>query len=164
MNTYLKQFIKSLNFKGKILDLGAGNSGEFFNVACLKELGWEAYGIDKTTGVDLESVYISPKSPFDVVYSLYVIHFLKNRSALIQSAYENLKDGGYFFLQTFTKDKNSASDLDKESLRRLLEDVGFSEIEMRVEKFYDNEIGHKHWHNILEASTRKRNKNDWLQS
>lgn len=152
MNTYLKQFIESLGFKGKALDLGAGES---FDVACLKQLGWEAYGVDKINGINLEEVYISPLKPFDVVYSLYVIHFLKNRLALVQSAYENLKSGGYFFIHTFTEDENSSSDLDEESLRKILEDAGFSKIEMKVEKFYDNEIGHKHWHNILQAISYK---------
>lgn len=148
MNIYLKQFIKSLGFKGKSLDLGEGES---FDVACLKQLGWEAYGVDKISGTDLEKVYISPLKPFDVVYSLYVIHFLKNRYALAESAYKNLRSGGYFFVHTFTRDKNSSSDLDEESLRKILESVGFSEIEIKVEKFYDNEVNHKHWHNILQA-------------
>jgi SAM-dependent methyltransferase len=152
MNIYLKQFIESLGFKGRALDLGAG---EFFDVACLKQLGWEAHGVDKISGVDLEKVYVSPLKPFDIVYSLYVIHFLKNRLALAQSAYKNLRSGGYFFVHTFTRDENSSSDLNEESLRKILEDAGFSEIEMKVEKFYDNEIGHKHWHNILQAKAFK---------
>lgn len=153
MNIYLKQFIESLGFKGSILDLGAG---DFFDVVCLRQLGWEAHGVDKMDGVDLEEIYISPSKPFDVVCSLYVIHFLKNRLALAQSAYENLKPGGCFFVHTFTRDENSSSDLDEVSLRKILEDAGFSEIEMKVEKFYDNEIGHKHWHNILQAKAFKR--------
>ena len=152
MNVQLKQFIESLGFKGKSLDLGAG---EFFDVACLNQLGWKAYGVDKINGIDLEEVYVSSMRPFDVVYSLYVIHFLKNRSALMRSAYENLKSGGYIFIHTFTKDKNSASNLDEESLKKLLEDTGFSKIEIEIFKVYDNEIGHKHWHNVLQAKAIK---------
>jgi hypothetical protein len=75
VNIFLEQFIKH-EFKkpGKALDLGAGN---FFDITCLKQLGWKCVGVDKNTGVDLEKLLISPKRPFDLVYSNYVLHKLK---------------------------------------------------------------------------------------
>lgn len=88
MNVYLEQFIAN-KFKcpGKALDLGAG---KFFDVACLKQMGWIGFGVDKTSGIDLEKKYLSPKKPFNLVFSNYVIHKLKNPERLVETAYKVL--------------------------------------------------------------------------
>ena len=57
MNTYLKKFIEE-KFKkpGKALDLGAG---DFFDVACLKQLGWKYEGVDIKTGQDFIEIFFN---------------------------------------------------------------------------------------------------------
>ena len=154
MNIYLKKFIDE-KFKkpGKALDLGAG---EFFDVACLKQIGWKCEGVDIKTGIDLEKKYESKNKPFDLVYSNYVLHKLKNRKQLIQTIFNNLKDEGWFFIHTFDKsDKNSKSDLSRAYLKKMLIEQGFKNLKLKVFSFYDNDIGHKHWHKILEATGQK---------
>ena len=154
MNVYLEQFvINKFKRPGKALDLGAG---KFFDVACLKQIGWICFGVDKTSGIDLEKKYVSPKKPFDLVFSNYVIHKLKNPGRLVETAFNNLKSGGWFFLHTFNKtDKNSRSKLEKKQLTEMLKKQGFAGIDANVFSFYDNDPGHKHWHKILEVSARK---------
>lgn len=154
MNPYLEQFVTN-KFKrpGKALDLGAG---KFFDVACLKQMGWTCLGVDKITGVDLEKKYLSPKRSFDLVFSNYVIHKLKNPGRLVETAYNNLKSDGWVFLHTFDKtDKNSKSKLDKKQLIEMLKKQDFVDINAKVFNFYDNDPGHKHWHKILEVSAQK---------
>jgi len=60
MDIFLENFIND-KFKkpGKALDLGAG---KFFDVACLKQLGWEAYGVDKLSGTNLDEPFCRIKS------------------------------------------------------------------------------------------------------
>jgi len=154
MNASLKKFIdEKFKKQGKSLDLGAG---DFFDVACLKQLGWKSDGVDIKTGVDLEKDYEAKNKPFDLVYSNYVIHKLKNRKQLIQTIYNNLKNDGWFFIHTFDQsDKNSKSDLSKVYLKKLLTEQGFKNINTKVFSFYDNDEGHKHWHKILEATGQK---------
>lgn len=154
MNTYLKKFIDE-KFKkpGKALDLGAG---EFFDVACMKQLGWKCEGVDLKTGIDLEKSYVSKNKPFDLVYSNYLIHKLKNREQLIKTIFNNLKNDEWFFIHTFDKsDKNSKSDLSGIYLKKLLTEQGFKNIQTKKFSFYDNDEGHKHWHKILEATGQK---------
>lgn len=154
MNIYLKKFIDE-KFKnpGKVLDLGAGN---FFDVACLEQLGWKCEGVDIKTGVNLEKPYESKCKPFDLVYSNYVLHKLKNKKQLIQIVYDNLKNDGWFFIHTFDRsDPNSTSKITHSLLKKLLEKQGFKNIKVRVFSYYDNEEGHKHWHKILEAVGQK---------
>ena len=137
----------------KALDLGAGN---LFDVACLKQLGWQAYGVDLTTGVDLEKPYLSPKEPFDLVYSNYVIHKLKHPEQLIHTAWRNLKPGGWIFIHTFHKnDKNSKSALTERWFKKILGKYGFNSAQYKTFAFYDNAANHKHWHKILEVKGRK---------
>lgn len=154
MNTCLKKFV-SEKFKnpGRALDLGAG---EFFDVACLKQLGWQCEGVDLTMGVDLEKHYLSKNRPFDLVYSNYVLHKLKNKEQLLRTVYDNLKNEGWFFMHTFDKsDTNSKSKLTASALQKLLKSLNFKNTEVRVFSYYDNDDGHKHWHKILEAIGQK---------
>ena len=154
MNTELKNFIDE-KFKkpGKALDLGAG---DFFDVACLKQLGWKCEGVDKKTGVNLEKIYESKNKSFNLVYSNYVLHKLKNRKNLLKTIFDNLKVGGWFFIHTFDRsDSNSYSDLSRDYLQKILTEQGFKNIKIKLFKYYDNEKSHKHWHKILEATGQK---------
>jgi len=155
MNIYLKNFIsEKFKMPGKALDLGAG---DFFDVTCMKQLGWKCEGVDMKIGVDLEKVFESKTKPFDLVYSNYVMHKLRNKKQFIQTIYSNLKHGGWFFIHTFDEsDSNSKSDLSRDYLQKLLVDQGFQNIKIRLFSYYDNEEGHKHWHKILEAIGRKK--------
>lgn len=157
MNNSLKEFIKlTYNKQGKALDLGAG---EFFDVACLNQLGWKCDGVDLNTGVDLELPFLSEKTPYDLVFSNYVIQKLKNKTVLIKTAFNNLKSGGWFFIHTFDitdeTNKEKRQEISEPSIKKLLEDVGFKNVKIRVFSFYDNDTGHKHWHQILEAVAQK---------
>ncbi|MFA5932139.1 MAG: methyltransferase domain-containing protein [Candidatus Paceibacterota bacterium] len=154
MNTYLKKFIDG-KFKkpGKALDLGAG---DFFDVACLKQLGWKSEGVDIKMGINLEKTYESKNKPFDLVYSNYVLHKLKNKKQFIQTIFNNLKNEGWFFIHTFDQsDKNSKSNLSRIYLKKLLSEQGLKNIKIKLFSFYDNDEGHKHWHKILEATGQK---------
>jgi len=154
MNVYLKNFIiKKFKKPGKALDLGAG---DFFDIACLKQLGWKCEGVDIKKDVNLEKYFVSKNKPFDLVYSNYLIHKIKNKELFIQTIFGNLKNGGWLFLHAFDQtDKNSKSILSKNYLRKLLAKQEFKNIQIRVFSYYDNEDGHKHWHKILEASGQK---------
>jgi ubiquinone/menaquinone biosynthesis C-methylase UbiE len=112
--------------------------------------------VDKNTGVDLEKLLISPKRPFDLVYSNYVLHKLKYPEQLIKTAYQNLKKNGWLFLHTFDQsDKNGKSKLSKKWLEAVLAKQGFVDMQCKVFRYYDNEPEHKHWHKILEGVARK---------
>ncbi len=154
MNIYLKNFIEE-KFKkpGKALDLGAG---DFFDVACLKQLGWKCEGVDIKTGINLDKYFLSKNHPFDLVFSNYVIHKTKNKEQFVKTIFNNLKKDGWFFISTFDKeDKNSSSVLTANDLQKILSKQGFKNIKTRVFSYYDNEEKHKHWHKILEATGRK---------
>ncbi|PIR68514.1 hypothetical protein COU49_00525 [Candidatus Nomurabacteria bacterium CG10_big_fil_rev_8_21_14_0_10_35_16] len=154
MNIYLKKFItKKFKKPGKALDLGAG---DFFDVACLKQLKWECRGVDLKTGINLEKIYKSKDKPFDLVYSNYVLHKLKNKKHLIQTIYTNLKRGGWFFIHTFDQsDPNSTSNISRDYLQKILIEQKFKKIKIKLFNYYDNEENHKHWHKILEAVGQK---------
>lgn len=150
MNIYLNKFVHSTFKKpGKALDLGAG---DFFDVACMKQLGWKCEGVDKNMGINLEEPYFSHYGPFDLVYSNYVLQKIKNKKQFLQSACQNLKKGGWLFLHTFdASDPNSSSEMTRKDVQRLVADAGFTNIKIHMFSFYDNDIGHKHWHKILEV-------------
>ncbi len=154
MNIYLEKFIKEKFTKpGKVLDLGAG---DFSDINYLKKVKWDCEGVDIRTGIDLEKYFLSENRPFDLVFSNYVIHKIKNREQFVKTIFDNLKKDGYFFLQTFdNEDENSTSDLTKNFLKEILSKQGFESIEVKVFGHYDNENGHEHWHKILEASGKK---------
>lgn len=154
MNIYLNKFIGDVFKKpGKALDLGAG---DFFDVACMKQLGWNCEGVDLNTGVDLEKSFLSKNKPFDLVYSNYVLQKIRNKERFLQTIYENLKKDGWFFIHTFdSSDPNSSSEITRKDLQSLLRKVGFQDIKIRTFSFYDNDVGHRHWHKILEAVGRR---------
>jgi len=154
MNNYLKEFVnKKFQSPGRALDLGAG---DFRDVNGLKKLGWDIVGIDKRTGIDLENFYLSEQKPFDLVYSNYVLQKIKNKDQFIKTMNSNLKPEGKIFIHTFDKsDKNSSSNIDSRSLKVLLEKGGFKNIFIKAFDFFDNDVGHKHQHKILEATATK---------
>ena len=148
MNIYLENFIKEkfLN-SGKVLDLGAGNLSD---IEYLKNKGWIYEGVDKNLGTDLEKLYISKNKPFDLVYSNYVLHFLKNKQQLINTAYKNLKKDGWLFLHIFHKnDENIKNGLTEEEIKKMLK--GFKNISIKILDIYDDEFMHKHWHKVIEV-------------
>ncbi len=155
MNLYLHEFIKDTFKKpANALDLGAG---DFFDVACMKQLGWKCEGVDLNTGTNLEKPFLSKHGPFRLVYSNYVFHKIKNKKTFLQTIYNNLMKDGWFFIHTFdASDPNSSSDISKRDLEKSLREAGFSNIRARTFNFYDNEAGHRHWHKILEAVGQKK--------
>ncbi|MFH0923228.1 MAG: methyltransferase domain-containing protein [Candidatus Falkowbacteria bacterium] len=154
MNQYLKQFIEEkFNKSGKALDLGAG---EFYNVACLKHFGWKCDGVDKNQGINLEKKYIAKNSPYDLVFSNFVFHQIKNKSIFFNTIIDNLKYNGWVFLQTFdTTDKICKRGIDKKELREFFRQQGLKNISTKIFSHYDNDLGHKHWHKILQITAQK---------
>lgn len=151
MNEHLEKFInEKFTETGKALDLGAGS---FNDVNSLKERGWFVEGVDKKTGIDLNEPYISENKPFDLVYSNYVLHFLKNKQQLIDTAVDNLKKDAWFFLHTFDKSDENISGFDSEDVLKMMGD--FKNITTRVFEVFDDEPGHNHWHKILEITAQK---------
>ncbi|VAW25292.1 hypothetical protein MNBD_BACTEROID04-1999 [hydrothermal vent metagenome] len=152
MNTYLENFIKEkFQTPGKALDLGAG---KFQDIEALKKKGWVCEGVDKNRGIDLNELYISKIKPFDLVYSNYVLHFLKNKQQLLDTVYQNLKKDGWLFLQTFDKSDENIKGFTKEEIMNLLKD--FQNISTKVFSIYDDEPGHNHWHQIMEVTAQKK--------
>jgi hypothetical protein len=150
MNLYLLDFInRKFDKPGTALDLGAG---QFFDVACLRQLGWECDGVDLSMGIDLEHEYVAGQ--YDLVYSNYVIQKLKNKQVLVSSSYKNLAKGGWFFLHTFDVSDKNAHGLKQKQVVQMLENY-FINVSLKVFSFYDNE--HHHWHRIIEATGQKAN-------
>jgi len=149
MNIYLKQFInkkfKTCGFNA--LDLG---EGEGYDVACLEHDGWNVWGVDKkSSGTDLNKPFLCGRGgTFDLIYSNYVLHRIKNKEVFIDSIYNNLKDNGKFFLHLIH--------IPEEEINELLKDK-FKNIKYEHIKHFDNDIGHKHWHRILEVTGEKIN-------
>ncbi|OGY93726.1 MAG: hypothetical protein A2406_04130 [Candidatus Komeilibacteria bacterium RIFOXYC1_FULL_37_11] len=154
MNIYLKKLIKEKFIKPlKVLDLGAE---DFLDVDHLRQLNWICEGVDINNGVDLEKYFLSSNYPFDLVFSNYVIHKIKNREQFAKIIFDNLKKDGWFFIHTFDKtDENSQSVLTEGYLYEILSNQGFRNIKTKVFSFYDNQENHKRWHKILEATGQK---------
>ncbi len=154
MNIFLERFVReTFSKQGRALDLGAG---KFFDVACMRQIGWKCEGVDLKTGVDLEKPYKASNGLCELVYSNYVVHKLKNREQFFKTVRDNLKDGGWLFIHTFDKsDRNSVSKLTQDVLKRELKKQGFVNIKTNVFPFYDNDFGHRHWHKILQVTGQK---------
>jgi len=154
MDIFLEDFV-SEKFKkpGKALDLGAG---KFFDVACLKQLGWDAHGVDKLTGTDFEKSFLSDKRPFDLVYSNYTLHKITNKEVFIKTAFNNLKVGGWLFINAMDKsNKTSISNITAKGMREVLKKMGFKNISTKTISVFDNAIGHRHWHKVLQITATK---------
>jgi SAM-dependent methyltransferase len=157
MNIFLEKFIAE-KFKkpGSSLDLGCGKG---YDVACLKHIGWIVKGLDKKD-VNLNKPYIA-KTKFDLVYSNYVLQFINNKEIFIKSCFNNLKDNGWLYILTFSKNdkvfKNKG--LERSEINKLLIKY-FKNIRIRTFKVYDNEFRHRHWHKILEVRAQKNKKGE----
>lgn len=149
MNIYLEKFINEKFPKPKnALDLGAGKG---FDVACLTKLGWIALGADKPE-VDLEKPIHAEQ--FELVYSNYVLPFIKNKQVFAKTCYDSLEDNGWLFIHTFSKEDKTINGKgqSREEIQKLFGKY-FDDIDIKERKVYDNE--HEHWHCILEVTAKK---------
>lgn len=155
MNQYLLNFVNTtFLFPGKSLDLGAG---QFLDVAGLKQLGWQAEGVDLLTNVDLENPYLSQNAFFDLVYANYILHKIQNHKQFIKNMAANLKEGGYIFIHTFDiSDQFTKNGVNPKKLESLLKNEGFEFIQTKIFPYYDDESGHQHWHQILQVTAKKK--------
>lgn len=152
MNIFLKEFIDNkFKERGKALDLGAGN---FVDVEALIEMGWDCEGVDIKNGVDLELPFKSSKAPFDLVFSNFLLHKIKNKDQFIKTVLDNLKKEGWLFVQSLDEsDLIARSDLNVNEIKKLLES-DFKNISIKIFDLYDET--HKHWHVVLEFFAQKR--------
>ena len=147
MNQYLKKFIKK-NYKepGKALDLGCGDKKDMIG---LEKIGWRVAGVD-LPNVNLEKEYISTEL-FDFVYSNYVLMFIKNKKSFISTIHKNLKPECWTFLHVINREDEEFKELgmDIDELTNLFKNNFFNH-KYRTLKIWDDEPGHKHWHNVIE--------------
>jgi len=153
MNKFLLQFINEnfTNYKDA-LDLGCGKGIE---INYLREHGWYVLGVDLPR-VDLNFPYSADRE-FDLVYSLSVLQFIKNKYVFIDTCYNNLKKGGRLFLLTFHKDdKNFKTELFTENDLNILLKEKFKDVKIERFDIKDNHppIG-EHNHAILIATAIK---------
>ena len=153
MNKHLLQFInKNFSEPASALDLGCGRGGD---VAYLKELGWEAVGVDLPE-IDLNLPFRADRD-FDLVYSIAVLQYIIQRQIFIETCFNNLKPGGRLFILTFYKDDTNFKTtlFTAEELKDLLKDK-FKDIEVERLTTNDNHqpIG-EHQHIILVATAVK---------
>ncbi len=151
MNPRLKQFAKKhFSRGGKALDLGCGDGTD---VDGLREIGWECDGVDILTGTDLNEVYLSPNAPYDLVYSNYVIQKLDTPESLIKTIENNTKDGGRFFLSTFdASDETAKKKYTRQSIEEMFKNTALEPESCELIQVWDDEIGHQHYHQILQVS------------
>ncbi|MCF7795061.1 class I SAM-dependent methyltransferase [Patescibacteria group bacterium] len=154
MNYLLSEFIKN-NFNKPLsaLDLGCGKG---LDVKGLNYLGWTVKGVDLPE-VDLNEPFILNKK-YDLVYSIAVLQFIKNKEIFIDTCFNNLKKDGKLFILTFDKtDKNINNYLTKRKIFNLLK-YKFKDIKIEKLKFEDNHkpIGF-HEHTVLSITATKDN-------
>lgn len=151
MNPELKDFVtKYFTRVGKALDLGCGDGTDLKG---LEEMGWKCDGVDIITGTDLNEVYLSQNAPYDLIYSNYVIQKLKAPESLIKTIEINIKKGGKFFLHTFDEsDEFAKKKYTKESIQELFKNTDLQPESCEFIRVWDDEIGHQHYHQILQIS------------
>lgn len=154
MNPHLKKFLDNNfnNFQGKALDLGSGDGDD---INYLRDKGWFCEGVDKKAGIDLNNIYISEKGPFDIVFSNYVLHFIKNKDIFLKTIYKNLKKNGWLFLHTFHKDDvNIKKGFELDDLIPKISKY-FHNINTEILDIYDDDPDHNHWHKVIQVTAQK---------
>jgi 2-polyprenyl-3-methyl-5-hydroxy-6-metoxy-1,4-benzoquinol methylase len=153
MNYLLLKYVKDNFYEPQsALDLGCGES---VDVEGLSSLGWEVKGVDLPE-VNLNIPYNSNKK-YDLVYSIAVLQFIKNKDVFINTCYNNLKQNGKLFLLTFDKsDRTVHNYLTKKQITDLLKS-NFKKIKIDKLKIKDDHepIG-LHEHVILLISAIKK--------
>jgi 2-polyprenyl-3-methyl-5-hydroxy-6-metoxy-1,4-benzoquinol methylase len=152
MNNFLSLFIKDRYKKPMTaLDLGCG---EGLDIKELQTQGWVVKGVDLPK-VNLNNPYNS-KLKFDLVFSIAVLQFIKNKEIFIETCYNNLKKDGDIFLLTFDKsDRIVKNCFTKTDIRKLLKGK-FNNIKIEKLEIDDDHrpIG-KHKHVVLIATASK---------
>jgi predicted TPR repeat methyltransferase len=148
MDERLKKFIDA-NFSspGKALDLGCGEGKD---LRALRDAGWEVEGVDMPE-VDLNYFYKSEKTPFDLIYSNFVIQFIQNKENFIKTCHYNLSDKGWLVIQTMDE-ADETMPADKKMKKRELKDLlkeKFKKIDIKKHSVFDKDPGHNHWHVVL---------------
>jgi len=134
---------------GKVLDIGCGR-GEYLQA--FSDLGMEPSGVDISPAVleyghefdikilNLEEEDLSCEDKFDFVFSKSVVEHMQKPAALVQAAYDNLKEDGVAVIMTpswvhnykaaFYIDHTHVTPFTKPSLRDIMEMAGFKEVEV----------------------------------
>jgi cyclopropane fatty-acyl-phospholipid synthase-like methyltransferase len=153
MNYLLLKYVKeNFNEPRSALDLGCGDGHD---IKSLSSLGWEVKGVGLPK-VDLNKPYKSNKK-YDLVYSIAVLQFIKNKDVFIDTCYNNLKQNGKLFLLTFDKsDRTVHNYLTKKQITDLLK-YNFKKIKIDKLKIKDNHepLG-SHEHVVLLISAIKK--------
>ncbi len=154
MNNFLEEFIKEKygSNVGSALDFGAGKG---VDVRELQKIGWDVKGLDLPSN-DLNFPYKTDKQ-VDFIYSIAVIQFIKDKEVFVRNIIDNLKDDGWFFILTFSKNDvffGEKGGMSKEDLEGLFKE--FKNVKTENKDFFDNDIGHNHWHKLLIVTGQKR--------
>lgn len=154
MNPQLLEFVQNAFLKpGKALDLGCGDQTDMHG---LEKIGWTCDGVDIKTGVDLNFLYLSDASPYDLVYTNFVIQKLEKPEVLVETIARNLDSGGKFFVQTFhPTDPYADIAFTEQELTQLLEASGLEVDEVAFFPF-DEGAPDFHHHMVLQAFGKKR--------
>jgi len=150
MNQYLEKFVKETFKKpGVALDFGCGKG---YDVACLAWNGWKVKGVDQP--IDLSQPYVNHEQ-VDLVYSNYTLPFIKDKKQFAANIFNNLKPGGWLFVMTFSvNDKGFLNKGQTQKELKLLFSI-FENIEVEPIKYYDNDFGHQHWHELIQLTAQK---------
>lgn len=152
LNPFLLKFINDNKLEpGKALDFG---SGEGNDVQGLEKLGWSVVGLNLPEH-NLDGEIFKNKQKVDLIYSNYVLPFIKDKQTFVLSIYKNLKNGARVFLITFSKNDQGFKEYGttEEELANLF--IKFKNIKIVNNRVWDDEPGHNHWHELLILTAQK---------